>query len=142
MYSEVLPNEAPNSKGVTVDSFNQWQILMVKLYILAGHFEAPRFKFAVLKLQVSNLLRHSNIHPPHSEAINIAFENLPRGDILLQLYTDVYAMNYKYTDENEVRLNAERPPRDFLVSVMMRYSTMLGSDRPKLNIEDYIGTEA
>jgi hypothetical protein len=45
------------------------------------------------------------------------------------------------TDAKEARLNAERLPRDFLVSVMMRYSKVLGSDRPRLSIKDYTGAE-
>jgi hypothetical protein len=135
MYAEVLPEK------VAVDLFHQWQMLMAKLYVLGDRFEVPKLKQASRKFQAGDLLSRWNTDPPYFEAIKFAFENLPSDDVLLQLYTDVYAKNYRYTDAKEARLNAERLPHDFLVSVMMRYSTTLGSDRPRLSIKDYTGAE-
>jgi hypothetical protein len=66
-----------------MEPFNQWQILMAKLYIFADRFEVPRLKSAALDIQASNLLCHSNIHPPHSETVKFVFENFPKGDVLL-----------------------------------------------------------
>lgn len=136
MYAEVLPDK------VAVDLANQWQMLIAKLYVLGDRFEVPKLKQASRKLQASDLLSRSNTDPPYFEAIKFAFENLLSNDVLLQLYTDVFAKNYKYTEAKEAKLNAERLPHDFLVSVMMRYSMTLGSDRPRLSVKDYTGTEA
>ena len=141
MYAEVLPDRA----ALAVDHlklFNQWQMLMAKLYVLGDRFDVPRLKQASRKLQASNLLSRWNTDPPYFEAIKFAYQNLPGDDILLKLYTDVYAKNYGYTDAQEARLNAERLPHDFLVSVMMRYSRLFGLDRSRLSVKDYTGTEA
>jgi hypothetical protein len=136
MYAEVLPEK------VAVDLFNEWQMLMAKLYVLGDRFEVPKLKQASRELQASHLLSRSNTDPPYFEAIKFASENLPSGDVLLQLYADVFAKNYKVTIAKEARLNAERLPHDFLVSVMMRYSMVLGSNRLRLSVKDYTGTEA
>jgi hypothetical protein len=136
MYAEVLPEK------VAVDLFNEWQMLMAKLYVLGDRFEVPKLKQASRELQASHLLSRSNADPPYFEAIKFASENLPSGDVLLQLYADVFAKNYKVTNAKEARLNAERLPHDFLVSVMMRYSMALVPNRLRLSVKDYTGTEA
>ena len=136
LYAEVL------QENFTVALFNEWQMLMAKLYVLGDRFEVPKLKQASRELQASHLLSRSNTDPPYFEAIKFASENLPSGDVLLQLYADVFAKNYKVTIAKEARLNAERLPHDFLVSVMMRYSMVLGSNRLRLSVKDYTGTEA
>ncbi|CAE7193345.1 hypothetical protein HRS9139_08941 [Pyrenophora teres f. teres] len=143
LYTQRLPKEIDSSADETgCQPAGDSLLLQVKALIFGDRIVSPNFHQAVRDATINGLIGRGA--PPYYFSIGYAFDNLPDDHPILDLIVEVQCREFSESmdteDNGEIKGRAALP-NDFLIRVMIRYSSFKENGWPEsvINPCDYHG---
>lgn len=125
-YTRTLPDCVKHG----IQEYNNWQMLLAKVYVFGDRFNIPGLKTAALHMQNTNDSKRKQpwilLQPPCCEVIKFVHGNLPENDAFLQLLVDRICCGNSFTDAEQGEHGLRSLPNDLLMKIIIQYNMNKG----------------